>query len=210
MLILFHSTKNRRAGQVPGKPEIQLPPHGGEITISIEVTSESQRQEQARERERERKSTRKSRTGLSQTQSLGSFLSQSTQPSGNTQLDVKKLGGEQSWAARVREDLERRSKLAAHASSRAGADESLGATGGATSVSGAASGSGLGGDVGGVRPSDEVEYARFVVRWEPVADWLGVSVPRYPGDEDDLQVVRWELAPRGLPLILTNYRTPRP
>lgn len=75
--------------------------------------------------------------------------------------------------------------MAAHAGSRTGAEWSSGLA----SVTGAASGSGLGGDVGGIRPSDEIEYARFVVKWEPIPDWLGVSVPRQAGDEDDLQVV---------------------
>jgi hypothetical protein len=107
-----------------------------------------------------------------------------------SQSDARRSRKGQNWAARVREDLERRSKLAAHTSSRAGNDGSLGIVGGVANVSGAASGSGLGGDIGGIRPSDEVEYARFVVKWEPVSDWLGISVPRQAGDEDDLQVVR--------------------
>ncbi|CAE6452612.1 unnamed protein product [Rhizoctonia solani] len=177
MKIWYWVTKNRRAGQPPGKPDLPLPPHGGVITFSIELTSEAQRRELAKEREQQRKGRGgKSRPGLSsQTGLLPSHL---------PQPDLRRSRGGRSWAARVREDLERRSKLAAHASARTGADVNLGPA----NVSGAASGSGLGGDVGGVRPSDEVENARFVVKWEPVADWLGISVPREAGDEDDLQV----------------------
>jgi hypothetical protein len=136
------------------------------------------------ERERERKAKGKARTGqfqpqYGQTSHGGLSLSQ---PVRDGSQPVRTVGG-QSWAERVRADLERKSKLAAHAAGRTGA-----ATG--VNVSGAASGSGLGGDVGGMRPSDEAEYARFVVKWEPVPDWLGISVPREPGDELDLQVVR--------------------
>ncbi|CAE7084845.1 unnamed protein product [Rhizoctonia solani] len=175
MKIWYWVTKNRRAGLPPGKPDLPLPPHGGVITFSIEVTSEDRRRELAKEREQQRKSRGgKSRPGLSSTGLLPSV----------PQPDLRRSKGGRSWAERVREDLERRSKLAAHASGRAGTDVNLGPA----NVSGAASGSGLGGDVGGVRPSDEVEHARFVVKWEPVADWLGISVPREIGDEDDLQV----------------------
>ncbi|CAE6459018.1 unnamed protein product [Rhizoctonia solani] len=177
MKIWYWVTKNRRSGQPPGKPDLPLPPHGGVITFSIEMTSEARRRELAKEREQQRKSRGgKSRPGLSSQNTL--------LPSSLPQSELRRSNGGQSWAARVREDLERRSKLAAHASARAGTDVNLGPA----NVSGAASGSGLGGDVGGVRPSDEVEHARFVVKWEPVADWLGVSVPREIGDEDDLQV----------------------
>ncbi|CEL60873.1 hypothetical protein RSOLAG1IB_04112 [Rhizoctonia solani AG-1 IB] len=181
MKIWYWVTKNRRAGQPPRKPDLPLPPHGGLITISIQLTSEAQRRELAKEREQQRKSRGgKARPGLvSQTGLLSSFPGASL-----SQPDLRRPKGGQSWAVRVREDLERRSKLAAHASVRAGAD----AKSSSANVSGAASGSGLGGDVGGVRPSDEVENARFVVKWEPVADWLGVSVHREAGDEDDLQV----------------------
>ncbi|KAG8733236.1 mediator complex subunit [Ceratobasidium sp. 423] len=166
-----------RPGQPPGKPDLPLPPHGGVITFSIEMTSEVRRRELAKEREQQRKARGgKSRPGLSSQNTL--------LPSSLPQPELRRSKGGQSWAARVREDLERRSKLAAHASARAGTDVNLGPA----NVSGAASGSGLGGDVGGVRPSDEVEHVRFVVKWEPVADWLGISVPREVGDEDDLQV----------------------
>ncbi|CUA66800.1 hypothetical protein RSOLAG22IIIB_00248 [Rhizoctonia solani] len=140
------------------------------------MTSEAQRRELAKEREQQRKTRGgKSRPGLP---SHTGLLPPVPQP------DLRRSRGGQSWAVRVREDLERRSKLAAHASGRTGTDVNLGPA----NVSGAASGSGLGGDVGGIRPSDEVEHARFVVQWEPVADWLGVSVHREIGDEDDLQV----------------------
>ncbi|QRW21525.1 mediator complex subunit Med14 [Rhizoctonia solani] len=181
MKIWYWVTKNRRAGQPPGKPDLPLPPHGGLITVSIQMTSEAQLRELAKEREQQRKSRGgKARPGLtSQAALLPSFPSVSL-----PQSDSRRPRGGQSWAVRVREDLERRSKLAAHATARAGADVNPRPT----SVSGAASGSGLGGDVGGVRPSDEVEHARFLVKWEPVADWLGISVPREVGDEDDLQV----------------------
>ncbi|EUC64205.1 Med14-domain protein [Rhizoctonia solani AG-3 Rhs1AP] len=173
MKIWYWVTKNRRSGQPPGKPDLPLPPHGGIITFSIEMTSEAQRRELAKEREQQRKTRGgKSRPGLS------------SHPGLLPQPDLQRSRGGRTWAARVREDLERRSKLAAHASSRDGTDTSLGPA----NVSGAGSGSGLGGDVGGTRPSDEVEHARFVVKWEPVADWLGVSVSREVGDEDDLQV----------------------
>ncbi|KAF8608530.1 MED14-domain-containing protein [Ceratobasidium sp. AG-I] len=186
MKILYWVTKNRRAGQPPGKPEIQLPPHGGEITIAIEVTSEAVRREQTRERERERKAKAKAKAGPSQ---LVIQLGRDTQQLQRTG-QVRSEG--QTWAERVRADLERRSKLAAHAhengrlgagSGGAGETAGMGAVG-----SGKATASGLGGEVGGMRPSDEAEHARFVVRWEPVSDWLGISVPREAGDELELQV----------------------
>ncbi|KAF8757051.1 Mediator complex subunit MED14 [Rhizoctonia solani] len=160
---------------------IELAPDRKSMKICIQMTSEAQLRELAKEREQQRKSRGgKARPGLtSQAALLPSFPSVSL-----PQSDSRRPRGGQSWAVRVREDLERRSKLAAHATARAGADVNPRPT----SVSGAASGSGLGGDVGGVRPSDEVEHARFLVKWEPVADWLGISVPREVGDEDDLQV----------------------
>ncbi|KAG8747021.1 mediator complex subunit [Ceratobasidium sp. 414] len=173
MRVLYWVSKNRRTTQ-PGKPELQLPPHGGEITISIEVTSEAQRREQAKERGRERKAQSRARVGLI---THGVSAPQSQAGHGGP-LQPARIGG-QSWADRVRADLERRSKLAAHAAGRAGVGAGVG---------GAALGSGSGGDVSGIRPSDEAEYARFVVKWEPAPDWLGIGVPREPGDELDLQV----------------------
>lgn len=156
--VLYWVTKNRRPG-MPGKPEFQLPPHGGEITITIEMTSESQRREQARERGRERE---RARTNRSRTRAGPVPLAQPQPP-------VPRTSGGLSWADRVRTDLERRSKLASHGAHHP-------------------STSGTGNDAAVLQPSDEAEYARFVVKWEPVPDWLGITVPREPGDELDLQV----------------------
>lgn len=184
---LLIRTKNRRVGQPPGKPDTQLPPHGGEITIAIEVTSEAVQTEQARQRERERKGKGKAKAGPPQ---LATQLARETQKPQRTEQGQSRG---QTWAERVRADLERRSKLAAHAHENGRVTAGPGGTGEAvgmgTMVSGKATASGLGGEVGGVRPSDEAEHARFVVCWEPVSDWLGISVPREAGDELDLQVV---------------------
>ncbi|QRV93932.1 mediator complex subunit Med14 [Ceratobasidium sp. AG-Ba] len=154
MRILYWVTKNRRPGMA-GKPDVQLPPHGGEITISIEVTSEVQYRERARAREQERKTKGRARAGL--------VSAPQSQP------PVPRASGGQRWADRVRADLERKSKLASHAFEHISLSDASG-------------------DANRLRPSDEAEYARFVVKWEPVPDWLGITVPREPGDELDLQV----------------------
>ncbi|KAG8699220.1 mediator complex subunit [Ceratobasidium sp. 395] len=176
MRVLYWVSKNKRIAQ-PGKPEVQIPPYGGEITISIEVTSEAQRREQAREREQQRKRKGKARAGPA---SQAMSQSQSQIGHGDPQPSTRASGG-QSWADRVRADIERRSKLAAHAAGRSEAKPG-------TNALGTTSGFGLGSDVSGTRPSDEAEYARFVVKWAPAPDWLGISVLREPGDESDLQV----------------------
>lgn len=151
------------------------------------MTSEAARREQARERERERKGKGKARAGPSQSLALA-------QPGRDAQQQQRagqRRSQGETWAERVRADLERRSKLAAHAHANGRMGAGPGATGETVGAvgSGSVTASGLGGEVGGMRPSDEAEYARFVVRWEPVSDWLGISVPREPGDELDLQVV---------------------
>ena len=143
--------------------------------------------ERARERERERKGKAKAKAGPSQ---LVIQLNRETQQPQRTER-VRSEG--QTWAERVRADLERRSKLAAHAYENGRIGSGGGGRGEAVGIgallSGKATASGLGGEVSGMRPSDEAEHARFVVRWEPVPDWLGISVPREAGDELELQVV---------------------
>ena len=145
--------------------------------------------ERARERERERKGKAKAKVGPSQ---LVIQLNRETQQPQRTE-QVRSEG--QTWAERVRADLERRSKLAAHAYDNGRIESGGGreAVGIGALLSGKATASGLGGEVSGMRPSDEAEHARFVVRWEPVPDWLGISVPREAGDELELQVVRLAL-----------------